>query len=190
MTRPNLDTYLMNIAKTAATRATCDRKHVGAVIARDGNILATGYNGSAAGLPHCDDIGHLMEDGHCVRTVHAEMNAICQAAKHGNAIDEATIYVTASPCWNCWLALANVGITRIVYDEVYRSNVEKYEYNCVDLGIELVHLKNTSAISVVQAFAGGPIITAKERPVEPTRNPDNETLGYTGGPAPGGRYND
>ena len=69
----------MNIAREVGTRSTCDRKHVGAVIVRDKSILATGYNGSIRGLPHCDDEGHLMEDGHCVRTVHAEANAIVQA---------------------------------------------------------------------------------------------------------------
>ena len=97
--RASWDDYFMNIAREVATRATCDRKHVGAVIARDKSILATGYNGSIRGLAHCDDEGHLMEDGHCVRTVHAEANAIVQAARNGMRIDAATIYVTASPCW-------------------------------------------------------------------------------------------
>ena len=89
----------MNIAVEVGTRSTCDRKHVGAVIVRDKSILATGYNGSIRGLPHCDEEGHLMEEGHCVRTVHAEANAIVQAAKNGVRIDAASIYVTASPCW-------------------------------------------------------------------------------------------
>ena len=80
-----------------ATRSTCDRKHVGAVIVRDKMILTTGYNGSIRGLGHCDDEGHLMEDGHCVRTVHAEANAIVQAACNGVRVDGADIYVTASP---------------------------------------------------------------------------------------------
>ncbi|NIR82527.1 MAG: deaminase, partial [Gammaproteobacteria bacterium] len=76
----------------------CPRKHVGAVIVRDKTILSTGYNGSIRGLPHCDEVGHMMEDGHCVRTIHAEINAIIQAAKNGTRIDGASIYVTASPC--------------------------------------------------------------------------------------------
>ncbi len=80
-------TYFMNIARQAATRSTCDRKHVGAVIVRDKTILSTGYNGSVRGMPHCDEVGHLMEGGHCVATVHAEANAIIQAAKNGVRIE-------------------------------------------------------------------------------------------------------
>lgn len=111
----------MNIAIQAATRATCDRKHVGAVIVRDKTILSTGYNGSIRGLPHCDEAGHMMENDHCVATVHAEANAIIQAAKNGTAIDGADIYVTASPCWNCFKLIANSGIRRIVFLEFYRD---------------------------------------------------------------------
>jgi dCMP deaminase len=111
----------MEVAKTVATRATCDRKHVGAVIVRDKNILSTGYNGSVRGQPHCDDVGHMMENGHCVRTVHAEANAILQAAKHGNSIDKADLYVTASPCFYCFQLIANSGIQRIVFGEMYRD---------------------------------------------------------------------
>ena len=103
-----------------ATRSTCDRKHVGAVIVRDKMILATGYNGSIRGLAHCDDEGHLM-DGHCVRTVHAEANAIVQAARNGVRIDGASIYVTASPCFACFKLIANAGIVRIVFGEFYRD---------------------------------------------------------------------
>ena len=83
MSRPTWDDYFMNIAKQAATRSTCERKHVGAVIVRDKTILSTGYNGSIRGMPHCDDAGHMMENDHCVATIHAEANAIIQAAKHG-----------------------------------------------------------------------------------------------------------
>lgn len=119
--RVSWDEYFMNIAVQAATRATCDRKHVGAVIVRDKTILSTGYNGSIRGLPHCDDAGHMMENDHCVATVHAEANAIIQAAKNGTAIDGADIYVTASPCWNCFKLIANSGIKRIVFLEFYRD---------------------------------------------------------------------
>jgi dCMP deaminase len=111
----------MNIARTVAERATCDRKHVGAVIVRDKTILSTGYNGSIRGMEHCDEAGHLMEDGHCVRTVHAEANAILQAAKNGTAIDGATLYSTASPCWPCFSLVANSGIRRIVFGDAYRA---------------------------------------------------------------------
>ena len=107
--RASWDEYFMNIAREVSTRSTCDRKFVGAVIVRDKSILATGYNGSIRGLPHCDEEGHLMEDGHCVRTVHAEANAIVQAARNGVRIEGATIYVTASPCWGCFRLIANAG---------------------------------------------------------------------------------
>ena len=111
----------MAIAREVATRSTCDRKHVGAVIVRDKLILTTGYNGSVRGLSHCDDEGHLIEDGHCVRTIHAEANAIVQAARNGVRIDAADIYVTASPCFGCFKLIANAGLKRIVYGEFYRD---------------------------------------------------------------------
>jgi dCMP deaminase len=120
-TRVSWDEYFMNIAIQAATRSTCDRKHVGAVIVRDKTILSTGYNCSIRGLPHCDDIGHMMVNDHCVATVHAEANAIIQAAKHGTMINGADIYVTASPCWDCFKLIANSGIRRIFYHEFYRD---------------------------------------------------------------------
>ncbi len=126
----------MNIATEVASRATCDRKHVGAVVVRDKSILATGYNGSVRGLGHCDDEGHLMEDGHCVRTVHAEANAIVQAARNGMRIEGASIYVTASPCWGCFRLIANAGIVRIVFGEFYRD--QKIFDVSQKIGIELV----------------------------------------------------
>ena len=134
--RASWDQYFMNIAREVATRATCDRKHVGAVIVRDRSILATGYNGSIAGLPHCDDEGHLMEDGHCVRTIHAEANAVIQAARNGVRIDGAAIYVTASPCFGCFKLIANAGIKKIVYGEFYRD--PKIFDFAARLGIELL----------------------------------------------------
>jgi len=114
-------TYFMNIAKEVSTRSTCDRKHVGAVIVRDKTILSTGYNGSIKGLKHCDEIGHEMVDGHCVRTTHAEANAIVQSARNGVSINNSEIYVTASPCYNCFKLIANSGIKTIYYDEFYRD---------------------------------------------------------------------
>jgi dCMP deaminase len=119
--RASWDEYFMAIAREVATRSTCDRKHVGAVIVREKLILATGYNGSVRGLSHCDDEGHLIEDGHCVRTIHAEANAIVQAARNGVRIDAADIYVTASPCFGCFKLIANCGLKRIVYGEFYRD---------------------------------------------------------------------
>ena len=137
--RASWDEYFMNIARVVATRATCDRKHVGAVLVRDKTILSTGYNGSIRGLPHCSEVGHMMEDGHCVATVHAEANAIIQAAKNGVAIEGATIYTTASPCWPCFKLIGNSGCERIVFGEFYRDN-RVFDF-ARQLGIELVELK-------------------------------------------------
>ena len=138
MTRVSWEQYFMNIAKESATRSTCDRKHVGAVIVRDKTILSTGYNGSIRGMPHCDDVGHLMEDGHCVATIHAETNAILQAAKNGVMIDGSEIFITASPCWPCFKMLANTGIKKIYYGEFYRD--ERIFDVAKRLGIELINI--------------------------------------------------
>ena len=119
--RVDWHTYFMNIARQVASRSTCDRKHVGAVIVRDKTILSTGYNGSIRGMPHCDDVGHDLEGGHCVATIHAEANAILQAAKNGVGVDGSEIYTTASPCWNCFKLIANAGVRRIYYGEFYRD---------------------------------------------------------------------
>ena len=138
MARVSWENYFMNIAKEAATRSTCDRKHVGAVIVRDKTILSTGYNGSIRGMPHCDDVGHMMEDGHCVATIHAETNAILQAAKNGVRIEGGEIYITASPCWSCFKMLANAGIKKVYYGEFYRD--QKSFDVAKKLEIELVHI--------------------------------------------------
>jgi dCMP deaminase len=140
--RASWDEYFMKIAATVASRATCDRKHVGAVIERSRTILATGYNGSIAGLEHCDEAGHMMEDNHCVRTIHAEANAIIQAARNGVRIEGANIYVTASPCWQCFKMIANAGLRRVVFGEFYRDR-RIFEV-AQRIGIELVHLQTKS----------------------------------------------
>ncbi|MGZ6077093.1 MAG: deoxycytidylate deaminase [Myxococcaceae bacterium] len=147
MARSSWDQYFMDIARQVATRATCDRKHVGAVLVRDRTILSTGYNGSIRGMPHCDEVGHLMENGHCVATVHAEANAILQAAKNGVRIDGATLYTTASPCWPCFKLVANSGCVRIVYGEFYRD--PRIFEVAAQLKLELVSLE-------VPAAAGSP----------------------------------
>ena len=137
--RVDWDTYFMNIAREVATRSTCPRKSVGAVIVRDRRILSTGYNGSIRNMPHCTDVGCDMVDGHCVATVHAEANAIIQAARNGVCIDGGDIYVTASPCWNCFKLIANSGIKRIFYGEFYRD--EKSLKVAKECGIELISLE-------------------------------------------------
>ena len=136
--RVDWHTYFMNIARQAATRSTCDRNSVGSVIVRDKTILSTGYNGSIRGMPHCDEVGHIMESDHCVATVHAEANAIIQAAKNGVRIEGAELYTTASPCWGCFKLIANAGIRTIYFGEFYRDtrSVEVAR----QLGINLVDL--------------------------------------------------
>jgi dCMP deaminase len=138
LSRASWDDYFMAIAGVVATRSTCDRKHVGAVVVRDRIILATGYNGSIRGLEHCDDAGHLMQDGHCVRVVHAEANAIVQAARAGVRVEGGEIYVTASPCFGCFKLIANCGLRRVVFGEFYRDE-RIFEFSR-KLSIDLVHL--------------------------------------------------
>ena len=134
--RPSWDDYFMEVADAISKRATCDRGRSGCVIARDKQLLVTGYVGSPQGLPHCDEVGHQMkkiihEDGHvtqhCVRTVHAEQNAICQAAKRGISIDKATLYCRMTPCRTCAMLIINCGIVRVVCENRYHSADESEE---------------------------------------------------------------
>lgn len=121
-TRPSWDDYFMAIARIVSTRATCDRLHSGAVLVRDSRIISTGYNGAPPGLPHCDDDGHLLEDGHCVRTIHGEHNVILQAAAFGSASTRgSTLYTVYSPCIHCAKYVVAAGITRVVAGKVYRN---------------------------------------------------------------------
>jgi dCMP deaminase len=140
--RVDWHTYFMNIARQVSTRSTCPRKRVGAVIARDRTILSTGYNGSIRGLPHCEDVGCVVEEGHCISTVHAEANAIIHAARNGVAIAGSELYTTASPCYACFKLMANAGIERVYYGEFYRD--EKSLAVARDAGIELVDLGSTA----------------------------------------------
>lgn len=134
--RPSWDQYFMELANTAAKRATCDRGRSGCIIVRDKHVLVTGYVGSPLGLPHCDEVGHLLkkithEDGrvtqHCVRTVHAEQNAICQAAKLGISLDNGTLYCKMTPCRTCAMLIINCGIKRVVCEMKYHDGQESEE---------------------------------------------------------------
>jgi dCMP deaminase len=120
MFRKSWDLYWIEIARTVATRATCDRKHIGCVFVKENRIITTGYNGSIPGTEHCDDAGHMMINDHCERTVHAEVNAICQAARMGSPLDGCTVYLTDYPCWNCFKAMASAGVKNIYYESDYR----------------------------------------------------------------------
>lgn len=145
--RPNWDEYFMELANTVAKRATCDRGRSGCVIARGKHLLVTGYVGSPIGLPHCDEVGHLFkkvihEDGtvtqHCVRTVHAEQNAICQAARFGISLEGATLYCRMTPCRTCAMLIINCGIKRVVCEKKYHAGAESEEM-FKEAGIELVY---------------------------------------------------
>lgn len=127
------DQYFMMQAVLLASRSTCERLSVGAVIVRDKRIIAGGYNGSVAGDDHCIDVGCYLEDDHCVRTIHAEMNAILQCAKFGESTDNAEIYVTDFPCLQCTKMLLQAGITKINYLRNYHNN---------DYAQKLIQLKN------------------------------------------------
>jgi len=149
-TRPSWDEYFMDVTRTIAKRATCDRGRSGCVVARDRQLLVTGYVGSPVGLPHCDDVGHLMRkvihgDGtisqHCVRTVHAEQNAICQAARLGIPLQGGTLYCKMTPCRTCAMLIINCGIERVVCEYKYHAAQESEEMFHM-AGIQLNYVNN------------------------------------------------
>jgi dCMP deaminase len=133
MSRPSWDQYFIDITHLVATRSTCLRRQVGALLVKDRNILATGYNGTPSGITHCEDVGCLRErlkvpsgERHeLCRGLHAEQNAIIQAARHGVNIDGATLYCTTMPCIICTKMLINAGIRRIVYEEGYADELAR-----------------------------------------------------------------
>jgi dCMP deaminase len=144
-TRPSWDEYFMELVDSVSKRTTCDRGRIGCVIIRDKHVLVSGYAGSPVGLPHCDDVGHKMkkeihDDGtvteHCVRTVHAEQNAICQAAKLGISLEGGTLYTSMTPCRVCAMLIINCGIKRVVCKRKYHAGAES-EAMFKEVGIEL-----------------------------------------------------
>ncbi len=146
--RPTWDEYFMEVCHAIAKRATCNRGRSGCVIEKDNQILVTGYVGAPVGLPHCDEVGHQIkklthEDGtvteHCVRTVHAEQNAICQAAKRGISIDGATLFCKMTPCRACAMMIINCGIKRVVAEKRYHDCADTVEM-FKKAGVKLEHL--------------------------------------------------
>lgn len=147
--RPSWDEYFMEVMEAISKRATCDRGKSGCVIVKNKQILVTGYVGSPKGLDHCDEVGHqlkkaLNDDGtiseHCVRTVHAEQNAICQAAKLGVAVDGGTVYCRMTPCRVCAMLLINCGIERVVCERRYHAGEESEKmFKTVGIKLEFVH---------------------------------------------------
>jgi dCMP deaminase len=144
--RPDWDEYFFDMMDTVATRATCDRGRAGCIIVKDKRIVCTGYVGSPSGLPHCDDVGHLMKqvtdsDGttrqHCMRTIHAEQNAICQAARHGIPLEGTTLYCKMEPCRVCAMLIISCGIKKVVCKFKYHAAQETREMFKM-AGVELV----------------------------------------------------
>ncbi|GAB4303612.1 MAG: cytidine/deoxycytidylate deaminase family protein [Desulfuromonadia bacterium] len=131
--RPSWDEYFMEITRLVARRSTCLRRQVGAVIVKDRNILATGYNGAPSGVRHCGETGCLREllkvpsgERHeLCRGLHAEQNAIIQAAKHGTSIEGSTLYCTTHPCGICAKMIINAGIREVVYEEGYSDDIAR-----------------------------------------------------------------
>jgi len=148
--RPSWDNYFLELADAASKRATCNRGRSGCVIVRDKQVLATGYVGSPVGLPHCDDAGHIIKkmiqkkgeiSEHCVRTVHAEQNAICQAAKRGISIEGATVYQRMTPCRTCAMLWINCGIKKVVCERKYQL-AEESEQLLREAGVQLEYKYN------------------------------------------------
>jgi len=148
--RPSWDEYFINIAKIVGSRGTCDRGQIGCVITNDKRIISTGYAGSPVGLPHCDDVGHEMhtvvhEDGHdsrhCIRTTHAEQNAIAQAARFGAALLGSTLYCKATPCYSCAKMIINAGIKRVVCEKDYHAG-ERSKEIFKEAGVQFELLNN------------------------------------------------
>jgi dCMP deaminase len=148
--RPTWDEYFMSMLPMIGSRGTCDRGKIGCVATRDNRILVTGYAGAPSGIAHCDGDGHEMhtvvhEDGsesrHCIRTTHAEQNAICQAAKMGTSLDDGTLYCKTTPCYTCAKMIINVGIKRVVCGSEYHSSKRSKEI-MKEAGVEVVQLSD------------------------------------------------
>ncbi len=120
--RDSWDVYFIKQADFVSTRATCDRKHCGAVITKNNKVISTGYNGSGSKEPHCDDAGHFLVNGHCVRTIHAEINAIQDAKERLSSLEGCKIYINTYPCWSCFGRIAKEGIKEVFYKDEYRND--------------------------------------------------------------------
>src|SRR3989344_9200136 len=120
--RPSWDDYFMSLVRILGTRSSCDRLHAGSMLVKDKRIISSGYNGAPPGMPTCDEVGHLMEGGHCVRTIHGEHNSILQAAQLGGISTKgSTMYTKYTPCVHCTKYVIAAGIVRVVAGKVYRS---------------------------------------------------------------------
>lgn len=147
MERLSWDDYFFEVANAVSMRATCDRGRSGCVVVKDRRILVTGFVGSPKGFPHCDDVGHQMkrlvhEDGriteHCMRTIHAEQNAICQAAKLGISLQGATLYTRMTPCRTCAMLIINCGIEHVMCERKYQA-ADEPELMLCEAGVRLLY---------------------------------------------------
>lgn len=136
MTRINWHDYFMSQTQLLSLRSTCTRLKVGAIIVKDNRVISSGYNGSVSGEAHCIDVGCLIEDGHCIRTIHAEINAILQCSKFGVSTEGASIYVTHFPCVHCSKSIVQAGIKNIFYAEDYKNH-EYAEYLFEKTGVNV-----------------------------------------------------
>ncbi len=145
--RPTWHQYFLTITRQVAERSTCTRAKVGAVIVRDRSIVATGYNGAPAGMPHCTDVGCLIYrsetptgdvEENCFRTIHAEINAIAQAARNGSAIRDASVYITHSPCIHCLKTLVNTGIKHVYYEKPYKLHTLEEIVRATEVTLEQI----------------------------------------------------
>lgn len=166
--RPAWDDYFMSIARIVAMRGTCDRLRAGAVLVKNNRIISTGYNGSPPGLAHCDDVGHLLEEGHCIRTIHGEHNAILQAAAiPGASTEGATMYTKYNPCMHCAKYVVAAGIKRVVIGKLYRG--EKAVEYLKESGLQVdLYKENPQWNKMLQEMFGEEIETviAKEGDVK------------------------
>ncbi|MBI4309044.1 MAG: cytidine/deoxycytidylate deaminase family protein [Candidatus Omnitrophica bacterium] len=140
--RPDWDEYFLKLAMLASERATCPRMHCGCVLVKNKNVIATGYNGSIPGDEHCEDAGCLIVDNHCARTVHAEMNALIQAARRGHAVEGAGAYVTNMPCTTCAKALITAGIRRVVVFSDYHDTMAEKFFAKANVAIDRIEMPN------------------------------------------------
>ena len=140
--RPDWDEYFLKLAMLASERATCPRMHCGCVLVKDKNVISTGYNGSIPGDEHCEDAGCMMVDNHCVRTVHAEMNALIQAARRGHGVEGASAYITNMPCTTCAKALITAGVKRVVIFSDYHDTMAEQFFGKANVAIDRVAVPN------------------------------------------------
>jgi dCMP deaminase len=141
--RPEWDEYFLKLAMLVSERATCPRMHCGCVLVKDRRILSTGYNGSIPGDAHCEDEGCIIIDNHCVRTNHAEMNAIIQCSIHGISTQGATAYITNMPCTNCSKALIAAGIKEIIIFSDYHDTKAEEFFNIAKIDIKRLEMPGT-----------------------------------------------